>query len=625
MKIIYSELKKLIPNLDKSARQVADDLTMIGHFCDGFEKTEGEEVISLEVRQNRGDCLGYYGIAKELSTLYDIPLIIDKTILPKTNINYNLPIKATAISEIQRIMAVRVTGIKNKLSPDWLKKFLSFHDINPINTVVDLTNYIMIWYGIPNHAFDTAKIGKQLAWELNKGKHKYFTTLDGTKIKLEDDTFQVSSENGVASLAGIVGGKNSGIELDTKETLVEMAIYNRSKVRQDSRKLKVITEASIRLDKELDTELIPQAFSHLISLILENCGGEITSRIYDFYPKKPESKVIPFDFKKPSLYSGIKITEGFGKKVFKNLGCEFKATGIVPPTLRKDIGIEEDLIEEVVRFWGYHNIPSNKPIAYKKMTDITPKIVYLIENVRDILTRLGYDEIKSWPLIKKKDNRKNKQLSGVKPIYTENSINNDYTVLRMSIISSLINQEKQYKRYKLPQQKFFEIGKVYYQANDRYCEHYSLGVYDNDKNALKLALGALEKQLNVQINKKETFQTNSGVCAEIHLEKFLKQAKIKKEITPQRSGHESIKELTRQIITLDANVVLNKEENPKDLLKRYRQKLSKHLWQIAITDIYLDQKSNKYKYTFQASYFNIDDKTAKKIHLEAFNLKKQSC
>ena len=622
MKIIYSHLKKFVPDLRQPARKVANDLTMIGHFCDGFEEIEGEEVISLEIRQNRGDCLGYFGIAKELSVFYDIPLIIEKTTLPKTTVSYDLPIKVTAINEIRRIMAIRITGVKNKPSPDWLKKFLSLHDINSINTIVDLTNYVMLWYGIPNHAFDTSKIGKQLAWELNEGKHKYFTTFDGTKIKLEDDTFQVSGDRGVVSLAGIVGGKTSGIELDTKETLVEMATYDRSKVRQDSRKLKVITEASTRLDKELDTELIPQAFSYLINLILESCGGQITSRIYDFYPIKLPKKSIYFDFKKPSLYSGIEITQDFAEKVFKNLGCKFKNKGIIPPTIRKDISLEEDLIEEVIRFWGYQKIPSNRPIAYKKMADITPEIVYLIDSVRSILVQLGYDEIKSWPLIKENEQKENRQLSGAKPINTENSINSDYTVLRMSIVPSLVNQEKQYRKYKLPQLKFFEVGKVYYQAKGQYCEHYSLGIYDEDKNGLKLALEMLEKQLNAQMLKETILQIDSGVCTEIHLEKLLKLTKINKEVKIQRSSQESIKELTSQIINLDANIVTEKREDPNSLLKKYQQKAGKHLWQIAITDIYLDKKSKEYKYTFQASYFNISDKAAKKIHLEAFNLKK---
>jgi len=618
MKIVYSEIKKLIPGLSKSAHQAANDLTMIGHFCDGFEKKSGKEIISLEVRQNRGDCLGYFGIAKELSTLYRLPVKINKIKLSSQEKDDKIRINVTANKETKRIMATTISGVRNKPSPKWLIDFLALHNINSINTIVDLTNYIMLWYGIPNHAFDTAKIGKKLTWELNKGKYKFFTSLDGTKISLEDDTFQVSSDKEVAALAGIVGGKSSAIGIDTKETLVEMAIYDRSRVRQDSRKLRAVTEASTRLDKELDTELIPQAFHHLIKLIMDNCGGKITSRIFDYYPQRPAIKPISFDFKNPSLYSGVEIPERFTREVFKNLGCKISDNKITPPSYRKDISLEEDLIEEAIRFWGYQKIPSDQPIQYKKLKDVTPRIIHLIDKARSILAKLGYDEVRSWPLVRKNKLKKSDYTQNLKPIFTENSINSDYTALRTSIITSLRKQLKQYQKYKLPQSKFFEIGKVYYQNKDRFCEHYSLGIYNGDKKELRTALESLRDHIGVDL--KREIVTSSTSFIEINLEKLLNQTDSKIESPETKTSRESIIELTSQIITLDANIFTDKKENPESILRKYQKAIGENLWQIVITDIYFDKKLKKYKYTFQASYFNIDDKTAKKIHLGAFGL-----
>jgi phenylalanyl-tRNA synthetase beta chain len=617
MKIIYSEIKKLVPNLPKSARQVANDLTMIGHFCDGFEKKNGKEVISLEVRQNRGDCLGYFGIAKELSTLYELPMRVNKTRLSIPKKDSKIKIEVTAKKETKRIMAATISGVKNKPSPKWLTDFLALHDIKSINTIVDLTNYIMLWYGIPNHAFDTAKIGNKLTWELNKGKYQSFVSLDGTKISLKNDTFQVSSQNKAVSLAGIVGGKNSAISLNTKETLVEMAIYDRSKVRQDSRKLRIITEASTRLDKELDTELIPQSFFHLIKLITDNCGGKIAGEIFDYYPKKPTKKSISFDFKKPSLYSGVEIPEEFCRKIFKNLGCEINDNNIVPPSHRKDISLEEDLIEEAIRFWGYQKIPNDQPITYKKLKDVTPKIIYLIDKTRNILTKLGYDEIRSWPLVSKNKPEKSNQSKNLKPIFTENSINSNYTALRTSIITSLIKQLKQYRKYKLPQPKFFEIGKVYYRKKEGFCEHYSLGIYNNNKNELKTALECLRDNIGVDLKSKLSSPATSFI--EINLEDS-NQSSFENDIKTVKTSREAIVELTSQIITLDANIFTKNKKNPEILLRKYQKLIGKNLWQITITDIYFDKKLSKYKYTFQVFYYNVDDKTAKKIHLKAFGL-----
>jgi len=614
MKIIYSQLKKFLPNLKKTAQEVANDLTMIGHFNDSFEIIEGEKIIGLEIRQNRGDCLGYYGIAKELSVLYNIPLTNLEITLPKTKVNYRLPIKIKAKKQTHRILAIKISGLRNHLSPQWLKKIIGLHDINSINTLVDLTNYAMLLYGLPCHAFDTNKSTDQLVWELNNGQYQKFTTLDNSQVALEKDTFLISDPSGASSLV-ILGGKRSAIKLNTKETIIEMAIYDREKVRKDSKNLNISTEASIRLEKDLDPELIPQAFKHLIKLVLDNCGGEITSNLYDYYSQKPKKIKIPFDSKKPSAYSGIEIPKYFSTTILKKLGCKINGNLVVPPTIRKDIKLEEDLIEEVIRFYGYDRIPINEPINKKPLPDITPKILYLIENIREILIRLGYDEVRSWPLIQKKYLYKNKDLDRAKTISTENNINSNFPILRQSIISSLKFQKAQYQKLKLPQPQFFEIGKVFYQKNGQYQEHFSLGIYHPSRKTLKSDLKELLKKLAVEI------KIENDNFAEINLEKLLKKMKQIAKIKLSKNKSKAVQELTKQIISLDANVILKNKETPKKLIKKYANKIgNKYLWQLVITDIYQDEKRKEYKYTFRAYYYNLDDKTAKKIHLKAFGL-----
>jgi len=260
MKIIFSHLKTWLPNLSVDAKTLRDDLTLIGHFASGYEEIDGEIILDLEIRQNRADCLGYYGIARDLAVFYKISLV-----LPQINtINYsNTPVPITISSpDVHRIQATSISDIKNSPSPDWLVRFLKLHDINSINTLVDLTNYIMLEWGIPCHAFDKVKASK-LIWE-NNTKYPEFISLDGTKIKLQPQNLVISDGKEVLSLS-FIGGQNSGIRLATTDSILEMAIYNRLRVRNDSRSLKTITEASIRLDKELDTETIPLAFSHLIN------------------------------------------------------------------------------------------------------------------------------------------------------------------------------------------------------------------------------------------------------------------------------------------------------------------------------------------------------------------------
>ncbi len=616
MKIIYSYLKQFLPDLKKTARQVADDLTMLGHFCGGFEEKEGEEIMDLEVRQNRGDCLSYYGLAKDLAVYYQLPLQIEETALPKPEGKQTLPIKVAATKEVKRLMALKIIDLNNSPSPDWLQKFLNLHEINSINTLVDLTNYIMFWYGIPDHAFDTRVTGDELVWEINEQGGK-FITLDGTELNLSKENLVISAKGEVNSLS-FIGGKNCAIGLETKETIIEMAIYDRVRVRKDYKSLNAVTEAAIRLEKDLDPELIPQAFGHLAKLILEHCGGKIVSDPFDYYPEPISFPRIEFDSKKPSLYAGVEIPEDFAADVLKRLGCQNNGKVIIPPSLRKDLNLEEDLIEEVVRFYGYDKIPTDQPISNKALPDITPKIVYLMERARRLLAELGYDEIRSWPLIQEKYLFKAENLpEGAKPLYAQNTVNSEYPALRQSIVSSLMLQKKQWQKYKVPDLKFFEIGKIFYELNGEYKESYSLGVYNQDAQELEkdartflTRLGAAEERRPINNN-----------ILEIDLDELLKQLEKVGKLEFQKEESQAVYELIGQIINLDANVTFSEKQDPAKLVEEYRRRIgSEHLWQLEITDLFEDKQKKTCKYTFKAHYFNCDDKAAKRVHLKAFEL-----
>ncbi len=595
MKLILSQLQKFLPDLKVEPEQLRDDLTMIGHFTNYFESIDGEIVFDLDIKVNRGDCLGYYGLAHDLSVFYNIPhQNLSQQITSSSN--YSLPIKITT-NNVNRVMAVKISNLKNNSSPQWLKTFLKCHNIHSINTLVDLTNYIMFLYGIPNHAFDTAKSGENLIWEMNS-KFKEFISLDGSKLILDDKILMINNPNKALSLS-FWGGKSCAIDQSTIETIIELAIYDRTTVRQNSRQLKSVTEAGIRLEKDLDTELIPTAFNHLINLILENCGGQISSQIFDYYPNKTEIPGIEFDSQKPSLVSGINIPQDFSIDILTRLGCQINNNLITPPSLRKDITIEADLIEEVVRFYGYQKIPTNQALIFKKINDITPPEIYLIDSLKDKLIELGYDEVLTWPLVTSPIDKKT-------VIKTQNSINSEAIFLRQSLIPSLEQQLDQYNRFKLPEPQFFEIGKIFSKKGDNFVEKNALGIYHYNQSHLLTDLQNLNLK-NQIINNNFT---------EIIIDDLPKPEKY----IPNQQQNNAI-ELASQIITLDANIILDTKEDPIKLIKKYSQIIgSKNLWKLIITDIYQDPKTNKYRYTFQASYFNLDDKTAKSIHLKTFDL-----
>ena len=628
MKIIYSEIKKLLPGLNQPVKKLVQDLTLIGHFVDGLEEKGNRVIISLEVRQNRADCLGYWGVAKDLAVLYDLALAKPKINLPNITGQKALPIKIAAQEPVTRVMAVKISHLNNQPSPKWLKTILALHDINSINTLVDLTNYIMLFWGIPNHAFDAQKSTDNLVWETNRGGFGHFTSFDGTKITLEKGTLQISNGKEVLSLAGIVGGQNSGVDLNTKEAIVEMAIYNPTRVRQDSKNLKVVTEASIRLEKQLDPELVPTAFNHLISLILEYCQGQIASSIFNYYPKekKLSPPTISFNPKSPATIAGVNIDEGFSLKTLKALGClvnqkEENDWLVVPPSLRPDLELEEDLAEEIIRFWGYQNIPTNQPVSAEILPDITPKILHLIEAVQNILVNFGYDEVRSWPLIKKSQFLKASFLpEKAGPVYTQNNINDHYPLMRASICSCLKFQNRQYQKLKIPQRRFFEIGKIFYQNKGQYRERWSLGIFDQSAKKLIKNLDRFYRNFGLKISKKNIIKTGKGAMTEINLTKLAKSLDQIPKITlakPPQRVDQAAQELSGQIIDLDANLIFTKEQDPKKLIEEYQAKFDPDiLWQLVVLDFYREEKV--YKYTLRAFYYNCSAKVAKKAHREVF-------
>ena len=590
MKLIYSHLKNFLPDLSVPPHQLRDDLTLIGHFCNFYEKIGQETVFDLDIKINRGDCLGYYGLAKDLSVLYDLELK-NANISPLQTTSAPLPIQVTT-DTVTRIQALKITGLKNTSSPTWLKNFLKLHGLHSINPVVDLTNYIMLLYSIPAHAFDTHKSGDHLIWQLNPG-YQEFITLDKSKLILDKSILMINNPTQALSLS-FWGGQNAAIDTHSQEVILEMAIYNPTTVRQNRCLLRSQTEAATRLEKQLDPNLIPLAFSHLVNLVLDICGGQITSQLFDYYPHLKKPLKINFSPDLVFQISALKVPHTFINKTLKKINIH---QGLIP-TLRPDITNPEGVANEILRFWGYQNVPVNQPLSYKKVTDITPKILYTIDYLKDQLKQLGYDEVLTWPLVSKPGDHN--------AVRTQNSINSEYTYLRTSLIDTLKLQLDNYRRLKLPQPQFFEIGKIYFKKASKYSEKYALGLYHHNPQILKKDLETLS--LKSQIN-------NS--FAQIILDDLQHPDFYQAKFSPQTSAVE----LNSQIITLDANLLLDKKVNPQTLLEKYKKIIGpKILWNITITDIYHDQKLGKYRYTFQVNYYNCDDKTAKKTHLSAFNL-----
>ncbi len=645
MKVLYSQLKQLVPGLRANLKEIGEKFTMAGLMIDGLApvKFNGKSdwLFGFEVRQNRPDCLGIIGLAREAAAYYGLKLV-----LPKINIKLpvvgNQEIKVKAEKQVKRALALEIQGVKNRPSPSWLKEFLALYDINPINLLVDLSNYAMLLTGYPSHLLDKDKMKGGLSWGINHA-FKNIITLDGTLINLSGKEIILQDNSQILGLAGIVGGKKAAIETGTKNIIAEMAIYDRALIRQNSRELKTTTEASGRLDKDLSPVGLDYAFKFLISLILKEAGGQVAGKLFSYYPKQQVLPKISFNPESPSIFSGIKISEVQGLKILKRLGFIIKKSAktwlVTPPACRTDIAIAEDVIEEVIRVFGFEKIPTNQAPAFKPVVDITPKIIRVEDKINEAITALGFDEIRSWPLTTKEINQGVNWLDW-ENIATENSVNEEYPDLRQSMAASLLSQLSEYKKKNISKIKIFEMGRIFGKKQEKFLEKESLGIMirkekAGDLNELKATIDILLRFLglsaiNYQASKIRPAAAEPYSCWDIfcqgRLLGILYKLKNEKETgLAEIDLSETIKtligsalnpavELEQKIIILDANVETKGDIN--NFLTQAENKIGKkNIWAIEIIDKF------KSKYTLRVHYKGLSDQEAKKIHLRTFNLK----
>ncbi|MFH0791888.1 MAG: phenylalanine--tRNA ligase subunit beta [bacterium] len=654
MKILYSRLKELIPGLEAGAKEVAEVFTYTGLMTDGLKAIrfngKSDYLISVEVRQNRADCLSIVGLAREIAAYYGLNVRLEK-IDVKYPANGEVDIKIEAKNHIERVLAVEISGIKNGESPKWLKEMLGIYDVNSVNLLVDLSNYTMLYTGYPSHLLDKDKIvGGRLYWSINN-RFNEITTLYGSVIKMaKTDELLIRDENNPLGLAGIVGGKVAAISKDTNHIIAEMAIYDRVLIRKNSRDLKIVTEASHRLEKDLDPNGLDYNMALLVSMILKYGGGKIVCWPFSYYPKKRTASIIAFDPEKPARCAGIKIPVNDVKRILNNLRFNVVVKGrkwqVTPPTDRMDVSIEEDITEEVIRMFGYKNIPSNEPPAFPVTEAITPNTVLVAEKARDILSVLGFDEALSWPMTKRELNNLT-NYEEWESIATQNSVNEEYPDLRQTLMTGLYLEMEEYLKKNITYIRLFEIGNIFGKIKNKFIERQSLAILINDssnavasdaKSAMETVLRYLgftdiNYRLAVRIPvighprgvweilidkevvgiiyrlKPEYYNGQVAFC-EINLS-LISELIGKYHLNPAV-------ELLRKIVTLDANIELPENQPIKSYLDNITKAIGERaLWEIGISDAF-NLGNGNIRYTIRVSYQGLTDPEAKEIHRQVF-------
>ena len=462
-------------------------------------------LIDLSITPNRPDCLGIRGIARDLAAagFGKLKNKINK-IKFKRKQKVRVKIKKEKNSGCTIFGSCLVTNVQNTESPKWLKDKLISIGQKPISAIVDITNYVMLDLNRPLHAYDADKIQKGIVVR-NSKKGERFKALDNKEYNLDEGMCVISDSKGVLGLGGIIGGTRSGTELNTKNILIESAYFEPRSIRKTSKYLNIDTDAKFRFERGIDPKSIEDGLIKSANLIKDICGGEI-SKIDIQKTKIYKEKNIIFEKKLFEKISGFKISNKRILEILSNLGFKIKVNknflNLKVPTWRPDIDQPIDVVEELVRIYGYNKIEKIDPIKIRSKPTLnkTQRLFHFLQ--RSIATK-GYKEAITWSFTDSKVNNLFK--SNMKDIEIINPISSDLNVLRNSIFSNLIIYLNKNLDRGIKDLSFFEIGPIFH-GSDPGDQETIIGGLRSGKVS---RLSWIEKDRNVDVFdiKKDVIQT----------------------------------------------------------------------------------------------------------------------
>ena len=428
-----------------------------------------DDIIEFEITPNRPDCLSVEGLGREtavsLNKEYKNPNEkIDNLNITKKDSIEGLKVTIDAPDLCYRYVARVVKNIVIKESPDWMRKRLKACGIRPINNIVDITNYVMLEMGQPMHAFDINSIENKHIIVRRAKDGEILKTLDGIDRKLDNSMLVISDEKKIDAIAGVMGGENSEIENTTNMVVFESAVFNGGSVRLTAKKLGLRTEASSRFEKGLPQENALRAVNRAVELVELLGAGEIIDGVIDEYPEKQKEIKIDFSPNRISNLLGINISENEMVKILNKLDIKVTDGYCIPPYYRQDLEQEADIAEEILRIYGYDKLESNLD---NSGNTVGGKSIYqkMEDNIKNMLVNKGFSEIYTYGFINPEELTKSNILED-SDLYKEiikirNPISEDYSIMKTSVIPTMMKTISSNYAKKNNNLKLFEYAKVY--------------------------------------------------------------------------------------------------------------------------------------------------------------------
>lgn len=459
-----------------------------GTLINKIYNIENDEVFDIGLTPNRADAMSHLGVARDLKVGLIQKGIKLELITPSVSdfnidnraINLKLDVKDS--KKAPRYCGIVINNIKVNESPEWLKNRLKSIDITPINNVVDITNYVLHDLGQPLHAFDYESIVDDKIQVTTLKKGTKFTTLDGVERELTDTDLMICSGNKPLCMAGIYGGENSGVNQSTKSILLESAYFDPITIRKSAKHHGFNTDASYRFERGIDPNITKYALKRAAILIKDICGGIISSEIEDLYPQKLDDFEVLLNYDQIDKLIGQKIDHETIKEILTSLDIKINSItetrlGLSIPYYRNDVQREADVIEEILRVFGYNNIKSTHKLN-SSINDIKLFSEHNVQNsISEILISQGYYEIMTNSLTSPAHSSLSNDDHSDNDIEILNSLSLDLSVLRQNMLFSGLEVTSHNINRKQSDLKLFEFGKTYKIIEENRVEAKKLSLY----------------------------------------------------------------------------------------------------------------------------------------------------
>ena len=662
--------------LSERELNLSDDHDGIIELSDNFENGTSaidalklnDPVFEIGITPNRGDCLGVRGVARDLSAkgIGKLkPLKYEKI----TKLDFESPISWNIENDnnsCEYVVSRYFKDVKNTVSPEWLQKKLISLGLRPINALVDITNFITHDLGRPLHVFDADKVGKKLHMRLAKPNEKILA-LDNKEYTLDSNSTVIADNNNALAIAGIIGGESSGCTEDTKNVFLEVAIFEKDSVAKTGRTLGINSDARYRFERGLDKKMVIEGLNYASYLINKICGGSVSKNI-DSGKLDTNERKIKYKFDYFEKVIGIKLESKKQINILKDLKFQInqsndKECDLLVPSWRNDIENNIDVVEEVIRIYGYENIsesipsPSDDEIFKINNSSINKKFK-AIKKLKKILISNGLSEIITFSF---HSTKAHEILSGDKSLKISNAISDDQSFMRNSMIfnhleTAEMNYKKGYKNIQI-----FEIGPIYNTSQSQEnilsilissqentnsifkSEDFNFYSLSNLVSKLISSLNFDAKQFNISRSTSNTF--HPGQSAELNMGKKLiaRYGKVHPSIIEEfpklknsyaielffenlpidsisRTNTSNILDSQFQFSEKDFSFVFEKEQNLFEV-QRYVNGIDKNLIKnVEFFDLYESKdlgensKSVTFRVTIQSKDKTLDEKDLEQIH-----------